>query len=243
MKLITKIALYNKINQLTHRAGFDIRRFPTQDQRILLKYLQENDVLDCFDIGANIGQFAQLLRAARFTGRIYSFEPQTKAFELLKKNAAGNSLWNVYNMGLADTEGMATIHISKNSVSSSMLPLSDFLEATAPETKYVSSEEIKINRLDSFVKELNFNNRFFLKIDAQGLESKILAGAENCFNNIYALQLELSCVSLYNGEKLFDEMKAVVESKGFYLSSLESGFTDPKTGRLLQVDAIFLKEL
>ena len=243
MKLITKIGLYNKINQLAHRAGFDIRRFPALDQRMLLKYLRENNISDCFDVGANTGQFAHLLRSAGFTGKIYSFEPQTKAFKTLNKNAAGNSLWSVYKIGLSDTDGIATINISKNSVSSSMLPISDFLEATAPETKYIASEEIKISRLDSFVKELNFNNRFFLKIDAQGFESKILAGAENCFNNIYALQLELSCVSLYNGEKLFDEMKAFVESKGFYLSFLESGFTDPKTGRLLQVDAIFLKEL
>jgi FkbM family methyltransferase len=241
--LIRRVDLYNIINKFVRKSGFDIRRFPTQDQRILLKYLHQNNISDCFDVGANTGQFAQLLGSAGFTGKIYSFEPQTKAFELLKKKAAGNSLWNVYNIGLSDADGMATIHISKNSVSSSMLPMSDFLEATAPETTYVSSEEIKINRLDSFIKRLNFNNRFFLKIDAQGLESKILAGAENCFNNIYALQLELSCVSLYNGEKLFDEMKGFVESKGFYLSSLESGFTDPKTGRLLQVDAIFLREL
>ncbi len=241
--MIKSVDLYNIINKFVRKSGFDIRRYPTQDQRVLLKYLHENNISNCFDVGANTGQFAHLLKSAGFTGKIYSFEPQTKAFEILKKNASGNSLWSVYNIGLSDADGTATIHISKNSVSSSMLPMSDFLAATAPETKYISSEEIKIRRLDSFVKEQHFNERLFLKIDAQGLESKILAGAENCFDTICALQLELSCVSLYNGEKLFDEMKVFVESKGFYLSSLESGFTDPKTGRLLQVDAIFLREL
>lgn len=243
MKLIRKIELYSKINQLIHKTGFDIRRFPAMDQRMLIKYLNDNNINDCFDVGANTGQYAKLLRASGFTGKIFSFEPQSKAFEQLSKSAAGNSQWLVYNIGLGDIDGKSIINISKNSVSSSILDINSFLVKTAPDTQYISKEEIKINRLDTFLKGINFTSRFFLKIDAQGFESKILEGTEFCFNNIYALQLELSCISLYNGEKLFDEMKGFIESKGFYLSSLESGFTDPQSGRLLQVDAIFLREV
>ena len=135
------------------------------------------------------------------------------------------------------------INISKNSVSSSILDINKLSVDIVPETEYISKEEIKVNRLDSFLKEINFNKRFFLKIDAQGFESKILDGAEGCLNNIYALELESSYVSLYKEEKLFDEMKAFIESKGFYLCSLESGFCDPRNGRLLQVEMIFLREV
>lgn len=241
--MIRKIELYSKINQLIHKIGFDIRRFPTRDYRILLKYLKDNNVYDCFDVGANTGQYAKLLRSSGFTGKIYSFEPQSKAFEQLSKSSAGDSQWAVYNIGLGDKDGNSIINISKNSVSSSILDINSFLVKTAPETEYISKEEIKINRLDTFLQEINFKRRFFLKIDAQGFESKILEGAELCFNNIYALQLELACISLYTGEKLFDEMKGFIESTGFYLSSLQSGFTDPKSGRLLQVDVIFLREV
>lgn len=241
--MISKITLYNKINWLLHRTGFDIRRFPTRDQRMLLKYLKDNNVNDCFDIGANTGQFAKLMRSIGFMGRIFSFEPQKKAFKQLSKSANERSKWKAYNFGLGNIAGKSIINISKNSVSSSILDISNLLVETIPETKYILKEEIHVNRLDSFIKEIDFKNRFFLKIDAQGYESKILEGAEGCWDDIYALQVELSCISLYLGERLFDEMKRFIESKGFYISSLESGFADPKSGRLLQVEAIFLREV
>ncbi len=238
-----RIELYNSINRFINNVGFDIRRFPGRDQRVLIKYLKDNTIDHCFDVGANTGQFAKRLRAVGFTGKILSFEPQKKAFEQLSKTAAGQAQWEVYNIGLGDTDGKSVINISKNSVSSSILDINQILIAAAPETSYISREDIQIKRLDSFLKEKAFTGRFFLKIDAQGFESKILEGAEGCFDQVYALQLELACVSLYKGEKLFDEMKGFIESKGFYLSSLENGFVDPQSGRLLEVEAIFLREV
>lgn len=243
IKLITKIDLYSRINQLFHKAGYDFRRFPTQNIRLLLKYLNDNNIHDCFDVGANIGQYGKYFRSSGFKGNIYSFEPQTKAFKILSKKATGDSQWNTFNIGLGNTNGKSVINISKNSVSSSILDINEYLTETAPETKYISKEEIEVKRLDSFLKDINFHGRSFLKIDAQGFESKILEGAHGCFDNIYALQLESSCISLYKEEKLFDEMKRFIESKGFYLSSLESGFSDPNSGRLLQVEMIFLREV
>lgn len=241
--MITNLELYNRINQLFHKAGYDFRRFPTTNFRFLLKYLADNNVNDCFDVGANIGQYGKYFRSSGFKGNIYSFEPQTKAFEILSKKAAGDSQWNTFNIGLGNTNGKSVINISKNSVSSSILDINEYLTETAPETKYISKEDIEVKRLDSFLKDINFQGRFFLKIDAQGFESKILEGAKDCFNNIYALQIESSCIPLYKEEKLFDEMKAFIELQGFYLSSLESGFSDPKSGRLLQVEMIFLKKV
>ena len=237
------IELYSKLNKLINKAGFDIRRFPTRDQRLLLKYLRDNDVYDCFDVGANIGQYAKTLRSAGFRGHIFSFEPQQKAFQKLKKNAADDRMWEVFNTGLGNTDETLKLNVSLNSVSSSILEMDDKLKKAAPESGFIATEQIHVKRLDTIIKETANNKRFFLKIDAQGFESKILEGAEGCFNNIFALQLELSCVELYKGEKLFDEMKVFVESKGFYLSSLESGFSDPDTGQLLQVEAIFLRRV
>ena len=240
---MNKVQLFSRINHVFHKAGLDFRRFPTRDQRVLLQYLKDNKVTDCFDVGANTGQYAKILRASGFQGNIFSFEPQSGAFDTLKKSARSDARWYPHHMALGNTDGKSVINISKNSVSSSILDLNEFLIQTVPETAYISRETITMKRLDTFIQEINSTNRIFLKIDAQGFESNILEGAAGCFQQIYALQMELSFVSLYNGEKLFDEMKQFVEAKGFYLSSIESGFVDPKSGRLLQVDAIFVKAL
>jgi len=49
----------------------------------------------------------------------------------------------------------------------------------------------------------------------------------------------MSIVELYEGSPLYLEMTSYLNNLGFQLFSLENGFTDPKTGRLLQVDGIF----
>lgn len=241
--MLSKIELYSKVNNLFHKAGYDFRRFPTPNFRALLRYLRDNNVNDCFDVGANTGQYAKMLLSAGFKGTIYSFEPQSKPFNTLHKKAIRHSRWKSFNIGLGDTDEKAIINISKNSVSSSILDINKLSVDIIAETEYISQEEIKVSRLDTFMNEINFNKRFFLKIDAQGFEWKILQGASGCFKNIYALELESSYVSLYKEEKLFDEMKTFIESKGFYLCSLESGFSDPRNGRLLQVEMIFLREV
>ncbi|MEP7250739.1 MAG: FkbM family methyltransferase [Ginsengibacter sp.] len=240
--MISKIELYYKINRLLNSSGFDLRRFPGTAQRILIKYLNENNITHCFDVGANIGQYGRYLRSIGFKGKIFSFEPQKKVFNQLHKRAARDSNWQVYNIGLGNANEKRVINISKNSVSSSILEINPLLVKTIPETEYVFKEDVLIERIDYFIKAIDFQEKFFLKIDAQGFESKILEGAEGCIKDIYALQIELSCISLYKEEKLFDEMKGYIESKGFFLSSIENGFADHFSGRLLQIEAIFLRD-
>ena len=235
--------LYQYLNKVVNKFGFDIRRFPARDQRGLLKYLKDNSISTCIDVGANTGQYGLFMRSNGYTGKIVSFEPQKKPFEKLKRNADKDTNWEAHNIGLGDYDGNAVINISENSVSSSILDISETLVKAVAETKYISTEEIAVNRLDTFIGNNKLKDNFFLKIDAQGFESKIIEGAGNCFSQVHALQLELACITLYKEEKLFDEMKQFIEGRGFYVSNIESSFSDADSGRLLQADVTFLREV
>lgn len=241
---MNKIELYKKLNNLLHRTGLDFRRFPTPEMRNLLAFLKRNDVNVCLDVGANTGQYAKLLRSSGFLGEIISFEPQSKAFIDLEKQMKKDKFWKGFNIGLGDINGVSVIYISKNSVSSSILNFEGNASVNAsPETIFIDKEKIVLKRIDTFIEEEKIFGKIFLKIDAQGFESKILDGVGEYFDRIFALQLELSYVALYKGERLFDEMKDFIESKGFYLSSLQNGFTDPSDGKLLQLEGIFFRNL
>lgn len=53
----------------------------------------------------------------------------------------------------------------------------------------------------------------------------------------------MSLLPLYEGEHLLPQMSATMSAKGFDLWDLEPSFRDPNTGRLLQVDGIFTRQL
>ncbi|HSU27024.1 MAG TPA: hypothetical protein VLJ68_01505, partial [Chitinophagaceae bacterium] len=54
------------------------------------------------------------------------------------------------------------------------------------------------------------------------------------------IQLEMSIVPLYENEMLYVDMIDHLARKGFQLYSLENGFSNPETGKLLQVDGVFV---
>lgn len=237
------MTIKHEIRQLIRSFGYDINRFPSSFQLLghikrLSKYYAIDTILD---VGANAGQFAQQLR--RYGGykkRIISFEPLSSAFELLKSNAKGDSNWEIFNFALGDDERKQEINIAGNSYSSSFLDMLPSHKRSAPESKYIGREVVEIKTLDSIFYNLcKSSNSVYLKIDTQGFESKVLRGSKESLAHIDLVQMEMSLVPLYENELLFHEMCVCMSEKGFGLVALESGYSNPVSGQVLQVDGIF----
>ena len=233
----------HELRRFLWKVGYDICRFapashPIAQRRHILESYEIDTVLD---VGANVGQFAQQLRGdVGYKKRILSFEPLSSAFELLRSNAKGDSNWEIFNFALGDDEARQEINIAGNSCSSSLLDMLPSHEKSAPESKYIGREVIEIKTLDSIFDNLcKPSSRAYLKIDTQGFESKVLKGAEKSLAHIDSVQIEMSLVPLYKDELLFNEMYIFMREKGFSLVAIESAFSDPVSGQLLQVDGIF----
>jgi FkbM family methyltransferase len=195
------------------------------------------------DVGANVGQYARQIRAGGFAGRIVSFEPLSDAHARLTAAAAGRAGWSVHpRCAVGDSDGTAQINISANSVSSSMLPMTAAHSAAAPDSTYVGREATPVVRLDAIAGPYLVTARQpFLKIDTQGYEWQVLAGATDTLARLRGVQCEISFVELYDGQHLWREMIDRLERAGFTLWTLQTGFGDPRDGRTLQCDAIFFR--
>jgi FkbM family methyltransferase len=195
-----------------------------------------------FDVGANVGQFAQQIRAGGFRGRIVSFEPLSAAHVRLQTAAEKDGAWTVHpRCALGDFDGTTEINIAGNSVSSSVLAMSETHSAAAPGSAYVGREAVDVFRLDALAPAyLADAHRPFLKIDTQGFEWQVLLGARDTVPRLQGLLCELSLVVLYDGQRLWREMIDHLEAAGFTLWGLQPAFMDAR-GRNLQVDAIFFR--
>jgi FkbM family methyltransferase len=229
-----------------NKVGFDLHRLSAISNPAyqLLKGLDRFQIDLVFDIGANTGQFASELRAIGYRGRLVSFEPLSLAHQALTKAAENDRYWTVHRRcAIGDNEGEIEINIAGNSVSSSVLPMLDTHSTAAEGSAYVGSETVGIHRLDSVAPSYFQNSsRYFVKIDTQGYEWQVLDGGRETFAKAKGVLCELSLTPLYEGQRLWMEMLLRLESQGFTLWSIQKGFTDPRDGRTLQVDAIFFRD-
>ena len=142
--------------------------------------------------------------------------------------------------GLSDEEGTSKIHVSANSVSSSLLPMLTRHSDNAPTSKFIADEQIDIRRLDGLSEAKAWGHRkVWMKIDVQGLEHRVIAGASGFLAQVDAIQMELSLTPLYEGQLTLIPMLALMRDNGFDLVGFEPGFDDKVTGEYLQVDGIF----
>lgn len=232
--------IVNVLNKYLTKVGAKLERYPADDLKrrmMLLHHFKINKVLD---VGAYHGEYAMKLRELGFDDKIISFEPLSKTYRVLKNSADKFRNWEVVNIALGDKDEEAYINVAGNMASSSLLDMLPSHAEADPESLYTGKEKIKVCKLDSILNEYyEKGDNIYLKIDTQGFEKQVLDGAKESLNKIKGIQLEMSIISLYNGEMLFSEMIELLKGKGFNLYSLENGFTEPKTGRLLQVDGIF----
>ncbi len=229
------------LRALIRRMGFDIKYFPGTEMARLKSHLQKHKINLVLDVGANTGQYAVELRQLGYKGRIVSFEPQSGAFASLSRKAKKSAKWEVYHLALGEKSETSEMNIAGNSASSSLMKMLPSHMSSAPEATYVGTEKIQVVRLDEIIDSIAGNESFFLKIDTQGFEEKVLNGASGCMHRVSGIQLEMSLVPLYEGEMLFNEMKEKLAAYGFVLCGIIPGFSDPETGMLLQVDGLFLK--
>ena len=194
------------------------------------------------DVGANRGQYAADVREMDPTVRIASYEPQKVCFDTLVSAAATDPNWKVIHAALGAEKGELTLNNSSNELSSSLLPMAKAHEDAAPESRYVSTEVVDVRRLDDELGSINCgpNERVWLKVDTQGYEWPVLLGAPNLLKQTVAIELELSLVTMYEGQKLFTELVSDMAKLGFSLHSLLEVLVDPKSMRLLQVDGLFV---
>ena len=239
-----KIQILKVIRSVLNPIGYDIVKYKlSYPPHIVLNHLKMNDIQTVLDVGANTGQYSQGLRKAGYKGRIISFEPVSIAYHDLKERALRDKNWETFNFALGESNGFSSIHISRHSPSSSILPMTSLHLDASPGSEYISDEKTEIKTLDSIYDSLGIRGEnVFLKVDTQGYEKKVLSGALESLSSIRGIQLELSAKELYEGEEIYYSICRFVEERNFRLVRIIPGYAHKGTHEMLQFDALFFRK-
>ena len=237
----------NTLRRLVRVTGYDIVKWhPIPVDVAARKRLLDGFGIDVIlDVGANAGQFAVSLRLSMgYRGEIVSFEPLPDAFAHLRGLADQDPAWEAHNVALGEADGQLKLNVSRNRVSSSFLAIRETSTSVEPESAYETECVVTVRSLDSLLPQLDAvkgDSRVMLKLDTQGFESRVIAGAKESLSRMSLVQMEMSLVRLYDDEVLFLDMCNLMRTRGFDLIGLDPGFADVATGRLLQVDGLFAR--
>ena len=230
------------LHGVIRRFGFDVvrfdgRKFPERKRAELMQRLAIDLVID---VGADSGGYVDALRTNGFDGRIVAFEPLSGPFERLRALSERDSGVTVHRCALGAEAGDATLHVSGNLYSSSLLPMKEAHLQVAPESAYYADEHVEVRTLDSF-ELIGPSDSAWLKVDTQGYEAQVLGGSDHALRRVRGVEIELSYLELYEGQALAYDLHEHLRSYGLELAAFGRPLYDPKTSILLQIDAIFLR--
>ena len=171
---------YDGSYPVTMRHGFDLYLRPGcthSERRFRYRVLEANelDVLQdrafdgfaCIDVGANVGYWSRfLLDRVGPDGRVHAFEPDPISAATLRRN-------------LDDPRAVVREQAAGAEISTSILysdPAQSGLNSTLP-FHAAATYRIDVTTLDRYAEEADLERIDFLKIDVQGGELDVLAGA------------------------------------------------------------------
>jgi FkbM family methyltransferase len=135
-------------------------------------------LLDC---GANVGMYT-IWAAATRKARVYAFEPESQNYALLNKNILLNDLSErvtAYCMGLSDTSGLSQLHMADLRAGGSCHSVGEALDFKLEPLATVFTQGCVAARLDDLVRDKALPVPNHIKIDVDGFEPKVIAGARN----------------------------------------------------------------
>ena len=237
--------LKSLFNIMLHARLRDTRYLYQWQEVSVLRKVFDRCKVDCvFDIGANRGQYAHLLRQkVKFRGPIVSAEPNPNAFEALKRKASSDRNWYVKNIAVGKEIGQRQFSVMVGEQFSSLsAPISTDTSILAHLNSIQKQVMVKVETPLEFFndarKSINFK-RPFLKMDTQGYDAVIVRAAREIIGNFVGMQSELSFKRLYADSMNFEDALRLYENSGFSLCALVPN-NEGHFPYLIEQDGIFI---
>lgn len=207
---------------------------PTQRMFRTLKALGLNPT-HIVDVGGNHGNWTRAALSAFPDAKVTMFEPQQKLAEKHRDLAANPRVALLYK-GLGDFDGVAAFTFHPRDDSSSFV-----YSASEAAAQGMVQREVEICRLDAAVAASVFGKPQIVKIDAEGLDLKVLEGAPETIAqaDVVLIEATVACPDYPNTAAIIFQR---MDDLGFRLFDITDLNRSPELGVLWLIEAVFVRK-
>jgi FkbM family methyltransferase len=186
-----------------------------------------------FDVGANVGQSALEYTEKFPNAEIHSFEPVAANYQKLLEATGRNPKLHAYKLGMGERAGSVDIHVNQFSTTCS-------IKHGDPQA---GLESIELETLSGFMDKQNVSTVDFLKLDTEGYELEVLAGAAKVLEEQRIHFLYIECEPVSTGRKFvsLEALGTLMNRFGYRPFGLYEQQTEwDGTNALRYINAVFI---
>lgn len=195
-----------------------------------------------FDVGANVGQSARRYREWFPRAKLLCFEPASGTFERLQRGLGNEPNVRCFRLALGAARGRARMVVEPNSELSFVVGAAGGAAASAG----AHEEDVELTTLDDFCRERSIERIGLLKLDTEGGELDVLAGAAGLLREqrIELIQVEAGMNDDNRRHVPLHALNATLQAAGLKLFALYEQMHEWPAGepQLRRVDAVFVSQ-
>lgn len=165
------------------------------EMKVLERFIKDKAIV--FDVGANIGEWTDLVLKINPSISVHSFEPCDSTFLELEKNIKHKNV-KLNKVGLDISIGEKIFHVFGD-----CSVLNSLYNRTCTDVSGSTEQKIITNTVDNYCIEKGIAKIDFLKIDVEGNDFNVLKGAKNMLKKELVDVVQFEYGGTYLDAKLF----------------------------------------
>ena len=192
------------------------------------------------DIGMHHGIYTDIILKKCPHVRIIGFEPTPETYGFLHEKYLHSPEVKVLNCALGEKNGSSLFFCNDNEQTNSLLEEGADSGVMGDMMHRKRQVDVSVRCLDSVLVELGETASIFAKIDIQGAEALLLAGASIAFEKqIEGCLLEIQLKDMYKGQANFVSILELMGKRGFEIRQIYPPMV--VGGVAVQVEVLFVK--
>ena len=144
---------------------------------------------------------------------------------------------NFVEAAVGTEEGSTTLHVHP------VATLSSLKGGRIGDDVATEAREVAMRTLDAIANEAAAVGPFVVKIDVEGGELDVLAGARQVLGHSELVAIECSAIPLVRDAPSVSDVVAAMREQGLVVYDIAGGHRRPKDGALAQIDVLFVPEI